>query len=398
MTARYYEDLSYRSQRVSVALFDLIDAEIQRSQRIAAAVDEGADVSAMRAEESAIARLNRLLRSAQLPITIEADGIRAVNARRDGGSPFDVAALSDGQRAALLLAAIVLTAEPGALLVVDEPERHLHRAISAPLLRDLFAERPDCAFIVSTHEIDLAADHSEARIILTRDYWPAVQLDRNSRSTESWDLDQLEPGGDLPDELRRDVLGARRRILFVEGTETSLDRSLYAVLFPNTSVVPKGTAADVIAATKALRNNVPHWLDAHGLIDRDERNEREVEALRAENIHVLRLNAVEALDLHPDVVSSIAARQCEVVGGNPTNRTQAAITAAITELATERDRLCARAIETTVRNELKRQLPSWRSLLEGDPPSISVATMGLLEHERAAFNAAVEDNNLLALL
>jgi hypothetical protein len=68
----------------------------------------------------------------------------------------------------------------------------------------------------------------------------------------------LEHGADLPHELRSDVLGARRRILFVEGTETSLDRPLYAILFPDVSVVPKGTAADVIAATKAPRNDIPH--------------------------------------------------------------------------------------------------------------------------------------------
>ena len=69
--ARYYEDPKYGSQRVSAALFDLVDAEVQRAQRITAAVDEGTDVNVLRAEEAAIARLNRLLLSAQLPISIK---------------------------------------------------------------------------------------------------------------------------------------------------------------------------------------------------------------------------------------------------------------------------------------------------------------------------------------
>lgn len=390
---RYYEDQSYRRQRVDAALFDLIDAEVKRAQRITAAFDARADLKAIREEESAVSRLNRLLSSAQLPIAIEADGIRAVRARRSGGPHFDIATLSDGQRAALLLAAIVLTAKPDTVFLVDEPERHLHRAISAPLLRDLFAERPDCAFVVSTHEIDLAADHPEARVLLTRDYRPGVRGD-----PETWDLDWLEPGANMPEDLRRDVLGARRRVLFVEGMETSLDRALYAVLFPSVTVVAKGTAADVIAATRALRSGIPHWLDARGLVDRDERDEAAVEVLQADGVHVLALNAVEALDLHPDIVAAVAVRQCQTLGGDPTVRARDAIAAAVVKLAAERDRLCARAIEVAVQNEMKSRLPTWRDILEGDPPPITVAPAGRLDAERAAFDAAVEANDLLALL
>ena len=400
--SRYFESTNYGSQRVSAALFDLIDAEVQRAQRITAAVDEGGDISGLRAEEAAIARLNRLLHSAQLPITIEAEGIRAVNARRDNGQPFDVAALSDGQRAALLLAATVLTTETGTLLLIDEPERHLHRAISAPLLRDLFAERPDCAFVVATHEIDLAAEHTEARILLTRNYRPAIRTvgapSVAGGNVEAWDLDWLEPGTDLPDELRRDVLGARRRILFVEGSETSLDRALYAVLFPDVSVVPKGTAADVIAATKAMGSEIPIWLDACGLIDGDERNQAAKDDLLAESVHVLGLNAVEALDLHPVTIAAIAKRQCAVVGGDSAAITQTAIASAVAKFSEQRDRLCARAIEVAIQNELKSQLPTWRNFLEGDPPPIAVTLGGRLDSERAVFDAAVEAQDLVKLL
>ena len=399
--ARYYESRNIGENRVSAALFDLVNAEVQRAQRITAAVDKGVDLSTIELEEAAIARLNRLLLSAQIPISIGADGIRSLSARRGDGTSFDVAELSDGQRSALLLAAVVLTAEPGQVLLIDEPERHLHRAISAPLLRELFDERPDCAFVVATHEIDLAADHQEARVLLTRDYLP--ELAENgarpvARAADTWDLDWLEPGARLPEELRRDVLGARRRILFVEGTETSLDRPLYGILFPNVSVFPKGTASDVIAATKALRGDLPHWLEACGLIDRDERDHAAVEALLADSVHVLALNAVEALDLHPDVVRAIAVRQFEVVEGDPAEFAQAAIEAAVHELSAERDRLCARAIEVSVRNEVKSQLPTWQDLLRGDFSPVAVAPAGRLDAERAAFDAAVAAGDLVALL
>lgn len=396
--SRYYEEPHYGIRRVAAALFDLVNAQVQRDQRIAAAVDKGTDVTDIKATESPIAQLNRLLRSVQLPISLEVDGILSVNARRGDGPTFDIAALSDGQRAVLLLAANVLTAQPGQTLLIDEPERHLHRAISAPLLRDLFAERTDCAFVVATHEIELAADHHEARVLLTRDYRPEIRVDGGQSNGETWDLDWLEPDANLPEDLRRDVLGARRRILFVEGTETSLDRPLYALLFPGVSVLPKGVAADVIAATKALRHDIPHWLDACGLIDRDERDDAKVKALQADNVHVLKLNAVEALDLHPDVVAVIAARQCELLDGDPAELARDAVTEIITSIAAKREQLCARAIEMSVRNEVKSQLPTWKDISEGNPAPIVIKPAGRLDDERATFDKAVKDSDLVTLL
>ena len=56
------------------------------------------------------------------------------------------------------MAATVLTVDPGTTLLIDEPERHLHRAIIAPFLSALFEQRQDCAFVVSTLELYLPAD------------------------------------------------------------------------------------------------------------------------------------------------------------------------------------------------------------------------------------------------
>ena len=42
---------------------------------------------------------------------------------------YGAAELSDGERNALLISAEILTAKDGTLLIIDEPERHLHRSI-----------------------------------------------------------------------------------------------------------------------------------------------------------------------------------------------------------------------------------------------------------------------------
>ena len=49
-----------------------------------------------------------------------------------------MAQMSDGERAAAIIAATVLVADPGTLFLIDEPERHLHRSIIEPFLSALF--------------------------------------------------------------------------------------------------------------------------------------------------------------------------------------------------------------------------------------------------------------------
>ncbi len=55
-------------------------------------------------------------------------------ASKSGGPHYSVAKLSDGERNALLIAATVLSVTPETLLLIDEPERHLHRSIISPPL------------------------------------------------------------------------------------------------------------------------------------------------------------------------------------------------------------------------------------------------------------------------
>ena len=53
----------------------------------------------------------------------------------------------------------------------------------------------------------------------------------------------LAQPADLPEELRLAVLGARTRVLFVEGSTTSLDVPLYDKLFLELSVLPQAEIA-----------------------------------------------------------------------------------------------------------------------------------------------------------
>ncbi|WP_114350782.1 AAA family ATPase [Paracoccus lutimaris] len=385
--------------RVQALLFDLVNEQVRLDQALARFGREdpsGAQFRLARVEETPVDKLNRLLASAQLKITVKIDGFRAVQAQHEGGEPFDFAEVSDGERAAIFLAATVLIAPPDSVLLLDEPERHLNHAIIAPLLRDLFAERPDCAMVVSTHAIDLAVEHPQARMLLMRD----VRRAGPTQQEVAWDFDLLDAGEDVPELVRRDILGARRRVLFVEGTGASLDGGLYAALLPGVSVVPKGSSRDVIAATKGMRGaSGLHHIEVFGLIDHDGRDDDTCDEHVKDRVHVLGLNAVEALYYHPDVINAVALAQAEHLDGfDAAIMQETAIAAAVRELAKQKDRLCARAAEMQVTEQLQRQAPTWEEVLAGEKRTITLDLNAVLGEEQDRFDEAVAQNDLATLL
>ena len=123
----------YAGQRESAVLFDLVAKENARARSITQHVDnrsmeEAAQVAAE--SKSPFDQLNEVLRLGTLDIALENSDGEEILARHLGtGREFSMAQMSDGERNAALIAATVLTVEPGTVLLIDEPERHLHRSI-----------------------------------------------------------------------------------------------------------------------------------------------------------------------------------------------------------------------------------------------------------------------------
>jgi ABC-type cobalamin/Fe3+-siderophores transport system ATPase subunit len=156
--------------RAHMAIYDLIDADTMQERKIAALVRGGSleEAKTEAQSPSPIQVINELMRLSNLPIEISVEEGQKIVARKNAGAGYSVAELSDGERNAFLIGAEVLTAKPGTLILIDEPERHLHRSIISPLLKLLFNRRNDCGFIVSTHEIMLPLDTPKASTLLVR--------------------------------------------------------------------------------------------------------------------------------------------------------------------------------------------------------------------------------------
>jgi hypothetical protein len=72
--------------------------------------------------------------------------------------------------------------------------------------------------------------------------------------------------------------------VFVEGTEKSLDKPLYSLLFPNVAVIAKSNCRDVEVAVSGIRGAADlHWIHAFGIIDNDRRTQAGASLKRPSN-------------------------------------------------------------------------------------------------------------------
>ncbi len=389
-----YRD-QFAAQKASMTIYEIIDAENVRARKIAAAVDSD-DMDAAKEtarDEAPISVINELLRQSNIPVTITIRQNERLMASKNGGPEYSAAQLSDGERNALLIAGSVLTAPPETLLIIDEPERHLHRSIISPLLSQLFERRPDCGFVISTHDHDLPMGVPDARTVLLR------SCHFNGQNVQSWEADLLPANGPIDDILKRDLLGARRKILFVEGTESSLDKPLYSLIFPMVSVIPKGSCRDVEQAVVGSRAGEGfHWLRAFGIVDGDGYEREQVEAKRERGVYALPYYSVEAVYFHPEIVRRIAARQAAVTGDAAEETTRRALTAGVEAVKEHTDHLSQKVAKKAVRKLIEEQIPNDDELLAGQEVNIVNDAARIRAARKEELDAAVANNDWEAIL
>lgn len=209
--------------------------------------------------------------------------------------------MSDSEKLVFYLIAAGLYAPANALLVIEEPETLLHSSIKNLLWDKIEELRPDCTFVYLTHDIDFALARRSCKRLWIRSYDADHQI---------WDYELIENNKSLPEELYMEVLGSRKPILFIEGTDNnSIDNRLYSLVFPDYMVKPMGGCQKVIETTKAFGQLKDfHMLESMGIVDRDRRTEGEIRYLNEQHIFVPSVAEVENLLMLEDVIKSVAGR------------------------------------------------------------------------------------------
>jgi hypothetical protein len=215
------------------------------------------------------------------------------------GSPeknYNAAEMSDGERVIFYLIGEVVSVSENSVLVIDEPEMHLHKSITKTLWDRIEQERPDCTFIYLTHDIDFATSRLNSTKIWIKNF------DGNS-----WDYEILEDNTNIPEQLFLEILGSRKSVLFIEGDESSIDYKLFQLIFPEFTVKPLGSCTKVIEATKTFNEQKSfHQIQSFGLVDRDRRTSEEINFINQNNIWVAEVAEVENYFLLEEVVKVAA--------------------------------------------------------------------------------------------
>jgi hypothetical protein len=303
-------------QRASLVLFDMLARLNHENVQMVKLFRAGASREEVEAQFGPLMldRINAIFRAAALVIELElTDSQTFIAVNSASKTEYPIFQMSDGEKSALLLAAEVLTAPKGSICIIDEPERHLHRSISAGLIEAIIADRPDSHFVVLTHDLELAAalDKNFGQVYsLTGCTW-------TGQDASGWELFPVDASDGLPESARLAILGGRREILFIEGEAHSLDMRLYKLLFPDWTLFPAGSCDEVIRAVTGLRtSHSHHWLRARGVVDGDGRLDDEKSSLHERGILALPVSEVENLYYSDPVMKAVGARQAAFVDGS----------------------------------------------------------------------------------
>ena len=241
----------------------------------------------------------RLLPLKKLHIT--ADDIR-VSSIGIESADYSASEMSDGERAVFYILGQVLSANEDSILIFDEPELHIHKSIISNLWDEIEKLRPDCSFLMITHDIEFAATRVAKKYVI-----------RNYYSDPAWDISEI-PDSELDEQTITLILGSRKPILFVEGEKTSLDMETYRLCYPEWTVIPKGSCKDVIQAVSSLRKlneDMPILnIKCAGIVDRDTRDSSQIQELEEQGIKVLPCSEIENIFS----LSSVAHKVLEIEG------------------------------------------------------------------------------------
>jgi len=202
------------------------------------------------------------------------------------------------------MAARVMTAEHP-VIVVDEPELHMHSRLSIQFWDEAERLRPDCRFVYITHDLNFTLSRRNATVLVAQD----AQI-------EAAFIDGL------PSSVAAEVLGAAtlpfyaKRIFLFEGeARKGFASEFFSAWFddPDTFAIPCGDRNAVCAAVSGLKTVGVVAAEVIGLIDRDFYSEDVLNAV-TKGVTVLPLHEIESVLCDQSVVAALA----EHLGKDPT--------------------------------------------------------------------------------
>lgn len=306
---------------------------------------------------------------------------------------FNGAEMSDGEREIFYFIGEALCVPENSVIIIDEPENHLHKAILIRLWNEIEAVRQDCMFVYITHDLDFAVSRNNSQIVWVQ-YIPKKDV---------WDYELLSQEDFPIDALSLEILGSRQNVLLVEGTENSIDNRLYSLLFKDYNVISVGSCERVIDFTKAFKElKKAHYCTVKGIVDRDRRSDAEIEKLNQDGVFCPEVAEIENLFLLPEVIKIVSddfhytPQKIEEI--------EIKVKRKVFELLAKKiDEQTLLFIQQKIQNDINRAtnktfatLDEYKSVIESIPKVIDINS--IYEQEREALQKIIEEQNYLGAL
>lgn len=192
--------------------------------------------------------------------------------------------LSEGEKKLILVKTVLeILSDEKTLVLMDEPDAHLHE-VRKKNLYSIMSEYINRQIVIASHSptfIDIA-EQEQIKML---------KVDNNGNAL-LYNAEKIE--------AIRELTGSRinafleKPIIYCEGTKTSVEYTLYPILFPDYKIIPTGGHEEVINYTKAYNKtfgDATHY--AIGIIDWDYKTEAQLSALREEKIYSLKVVEIE---------------------------------------------------------------------------------------------------------
>jgi energy-coupling factor transporter ATP-binding protein EcfA2 len=211
------------------------------------------------------------------------DGKVLVN--KDGIAEYHGKGMSDGERVTLYLIGQCLCAPENSVIIIDEPEIHLHKALMSRLWDKIEDVSPNKLLIYITHDLDFASSRKGAAKLWIKNY-----------DGKKWVWEEVPEEESIPENLLLEILGNRKNIIFCEGEHESTDTIIYSFIYPQFHIISRSGGDKVVESTKALRSNPSlHHLSAFGITDSDYKEDEEKRALEQQGIYTIAVAEIESL-------------------------------------------------------------------------------------------------------
>jgi hypothetical protein len=209
-----------------------------------------------------------------------------VSAKKTGQVEYHGQEMSDGERVILYLIGQCLCLPENSVIIIDEPEIHLHKSLGDKLWNKIETQTQNKLLIYITHDLEFASSRTDATKIWIKEY----------NGSNQWVWEEIPTDDNLPEGLMLEIIGNRKNVVFCEGENGKLDPTIYQLIYPDFHIIPRGGGAKVIEATKAFRSNASlHHLTAFGIIDSDYKETEEIDSLLTHNIHTISVAEIENL-------------------------------------------------------------------------------------------------------